>query len=230
MALLNTKFTRADLRGIIRREIMDTGTRWWTDTELNGYIDDWQTSIQDDMELVWGTALATSIASNLTLDTLGGGILRVDAVYWNDKRLVPRTKEELDIINQDWRNALPGTPIVCYQDDSQSFSFYPAPDVIGTVLIHFPRILSFVTDTSTMEIPAWAKYSIKNYGTHRAYLRAGPNQDINKSLKRLKKFKTTVNQYKDLYGNYFPDRYPSLRPGSKYEAAILSPTNITRIP
>src|ERR1700734_3102069 len=71
---LSDLWTAAQLEAACRRELMDpTGALdWsWTSAELQYYINDFQTILQDRFEFVWGSA-TTAIASNTTTDAGGG--------------------------------------------------------------------------------------------------------------------------------------------------------------
>lgn len=222
MALAD-RWSRAKLRAVIRRELLDPQEKWWTDSELDRYISEWQNKLQEDLEFVWATATATTSLSTLTLTAVATDILRLDAVYWNGRRMAGRSKEELDMLSRNWRNAADGVPYVVYQDDAATMSFWPPPEVAGTLVVEYPKVLAFTVDTSTMQIPAWTKYSAKNYCLYRAYSRFGPNQDQDIAMRRRKKFERQVKKFRTMLANIFPQKYLSLRPGGEYEKDILQP-------
>src|SRR5439155_628395 len=122
--------------------LMDPNGRWFSTSELNGYLDEWQQRANDWFEFVWNTATTTVAAigtstnsvgllvpagtASILLSTFIGDALRCDAFYWisnNDTtnkgvRLAARTKQDLDVLIYDWRNVLPADPpLVIYQDD-----------------------------------------------------------------------------------------------------------------
>lgn len=220
---LSDRWTRATLRTVVRRELLDPSGRWFSDAELNGYLDAWQSRLQDELEFCWGTATVTTSLSTLTLTDVATDILRPEAIYWNNRRLVSRTKEELDILDRNWRQYNASTPYVAYQDDLATVSFWPEPSVAGTVVFEYPKTLALATDTSPMSVPAWTRYSAAPYCTFRAYLRFGPNQDANRSGRAKAKFYRQLAKYKSWRAAFFPDKYLSLRPGGAYEKDILQP-------
>jgi hypothetical protein len=205
--------------------LLDLHERWWTDEEIDRYITAWQNRIQDETEVVWssGTLVVGSATSTITLTAIATDILRVDAIYWDKVRLVGKTKEELDLLNRNWRNANPGTPQVVYQDNEATLSLWPTPVATGTLVSEHPKMLTFATDTSTMQVPGWMKYSVVNYCLWRAFSRFGPNQDQNVAARRRARFEKQLRKYKSLLANIFPHKYPSLRPGGGYEKDILQP-------
>lgn len=220
---LSTKWSKAQIRAVLRRELLDPKEKWWSDGELDRYIAAWQDRLQEQFEFCWGSATSTTSLSTLTLTDVAADILRLDALYWNDRRLVGRSKEELDLLNRNWRNASTGTPKVVYQDDLTTLSLWPPPDTAGTLVVEYPKTLSFATDTSTMQVPAWTRHSAKNYCLYRAYSRFGPNQDQRIAARRKAKWDRQLKKYKTMLANYFPHKYPSLRFGGEYEKDILEP-------
>jgi hypothetical protein len=245
---VNYPFNLVTLRNMVRRELLDTGIyvtttstttgRWWTDTELNNYIQDWQDELQERFEFVWGTATVTlgSGTSTIALAAIDPNMMRLDAVYWSSptqpysRRLVGRSIEELDILRHQWRSVFDMyEPRIVYQDDSTRCSLYPPPINTGTAVFEYPKVLNLIADTDLMAVPAWTKYSVNNYCTYRAYLRAGPNQDIAKAMKRKQKFLAQCIRYHALKANIFSDRAPHLKPvnlggfGNNYEGNILNP-------
>lgn len=220
---LTDKWSRAKLRAVVRRELLDPQLKWWSDAELDRYVAEWQNVLQEEVEFVWGSATETTSLATVTLTDIATDILRLDAVYWNDRRMVGRSKEELDMLNRNWRNSDTGTPYVCYQDNDKTLSLWPPPDVAGTLVVEYPKVLSFAVDTSTMQVPAWTRYSVKNYALWRAYSRFGPNQDQNIAARRRAKFEKQLRKFKTMRANFFPCKYISLRPGGEYEKDILQP-------
>jgi hypothetical protein len=148
--------------------------------------------------------------------------------------MVPRTKQDLNVLIRDWRYVLPGDPpLVVYQDDINDIVLWPPPANAGTVIAEYPQKLTFSTDTSTMQIPAWTKYSARDYCAYRAYLRTGPRQDIQKALTYKAAWTRAIYRYRRQWDNYFPERAPSLKPkqpSDAYNIAILNPPYITIIP
>jgi hypothetical protein len=234
----------------------------WPDAELNQYIDEHQQRLQDTYEFVWSVATAivqpvgvtTSTingpsngmlipagTASITLNTFIPNALRCDAFYWITStttfqgiRLAARNKQDLDLIVRDWRYVIPSDPpLVVYQDDINNIVLWPAPAVMGTLIAEFPAKLCFATDTSTMQIPAWTKYSARNYCAYRALLRTGPNQNIQRALTYKKLWLRQYLRYRRMWDAYFPDKYPQLKPTQNtdhYVISILNPPYITIIP
>jgi hypothetical protein len=217
------KWSRETIRTAVRRELLDPNERWWSDTELNQYIDDWQSYLQDECEFVWASNTLVTSSATHTLTNFTPSILRLDHCYWNNSRLSPRFKSALAETDLEWREEAAATPYVVWQPDHERMILWPAPSVNGTLVLEYVQDLAFTDDSTLQSVPAWTRYSSINYCCYRAYLRFGPNQDTNRALRRKARFIKQVTDYKSYLKQYFPDRYPSLRPATSYEARILNP-------
>jgi hypothetical protein len=230
-------WTGVQIEAMVRRELMDpTGTTaWsWNTAEIQLYINDWQNLLQDRFEMVWGssTYIVTGGTSTITLTNVASNMLRLGNIWWNGYRLAGRDKEEIEILERDWRAAQPGVPEAVYQDDINSVSLWPTPDPTSgtttdgtstnTMVFEFPVVTTFNTNTDTMSIPAWTKYSAVNYVCYRAYMRPGPQQDLNRSQRYRAKFVKQGIRIRTMWDQYLPDKPPSLRFGKRYEAGILT--------
>lgn len=221
---LSDRWTLAQIRDSARRELLDTNTRWFSDSELNASISDWQHNLQDEFEFAWGTATFVTSTSTISTTDVATDIRRLDAIYWNNYRLSPRTKIDLEVLYREWKGALAsGAPSTVYQDDSRNLVLWPPLSTSGTLTFEYPRTLTFASDATQMQIPAWTRYSAVPYVCYRAYLRDGPNNSIEAALRYKTKFARQLQLARTFYTNYFPFHYPSLRPGNKYEYDILIP-------
>lgn len=124
-----TVWSRSDFKSVIRREMMDTSTRWFSDNELNYYLDQWLQEIQQEFEFTWGISTLTigtvTSSQTTTIVTSTGTItyktppqlrigtasmvpsmLRNEAVYYNGFRLAGRNLQDLEVGNPTWRGDL----------------------------------------------------------------------------------------------------------------------------
>ena len=208
-----------------------TGTlSWsWSNIELQMYVEDWQTILQDKFEFVWGSS-TTTIGSNTSsygpfefaISTLGTNMLRPGNMWWNNIRLVGRTKEELEIMERDWRAVRNGVPEVAYMSDINTIGLWPPPASAGTLIAEYPASLVFATTTSSMQVPAWTKYSFLDYVVWRSMERPGPNQNLTKAQRRKARLMAKLKRYRTIWENYLPDKAPSFRIGGQYEGDILN--------
>jgi len=160
-------------------------------------------------------------------------MMRVDAVYFihadgtSAGRVAPRAKNDLDAMKRAWRqDSAQLTPIVVYQDDLDSISFWPEPLAAGTLILEYPVNTTMTLDTSTMQIPAWCRYSAKDYVGYRAFARFGATQNLTKAQRYKNKFNNDLKRYRKIYDGYMPQRAEMLRPGRKWAADILNPRNV----
>ena len=246
---LSDFWTAAKLETAIRRQLMDpTGTlAWsWTSLEIQYYINDFQTILQDRFEFVWGSA-TTAIAANTNTDGVTGGalagpyyipitnistsILRPGNMWYATTntgtptwvRLVGRTKEELEVIQRDWREVGTGIPEVAFMADINTLGLWPPPATNGTMISEFPLVILFTnTTTATMQVPAWTRYGFIDYACWRCLERPGPNQNLIKAKRRRGRLEEKLKRYKTIWENYLPDKGMSLRFAGTYEGDILN--------
>ena len=149
--------TREEIRTIVRKRLGETTSAFWTDAELNTYIN------LGCKDIAWrikclrtsGTlALASceanedaAVSAEFVLSTSFSGIYAVNEVYLRRLgedyvRLTPTTREELDIINDAWQSLVgrtytdTGTGDITYNygsttDEPQYYYWSREEDVIG---------------------------------------------------------------------------------------------------
>lgn len=238
---LSDLWTAAQFESAIRRMLMDpTGTlSWsWTSAELQYYIQDFQTILQDRFEFVWGSA-TTAFGSNTNtfgpyefpLTNIADNMLRPGNMWWATAngtgtptwvRLVGRTKEEMEVMERDWREVAIGVPEVAYMSDINTVGIWPPPAINGTMISEYPVTLLFSNTGAAMQLPAWTKYGFLDYACWRALERPGPNQNLTKSGRRRKRLEEKLKRYRTIWENYLPDKAPSFRFGGTYEGDILN--------
>lgn len=244
---LSDLWTVAQFESAVRRELMDpTGALdWsWTSIELQYYINDFQTILQDRFEFVWGSA-TTAIASNTTTDGGGGptgpyilpitsiatNMLRPGNMWYattntgtpNWYRIVGRNREELDMMQRDWREVGTGIPQVAAMLDINTLALWPPPATNGTLISEYPITCLFTnTTTALQQVPAWTRYGFLDYVCWRAWERPGPNQNLTKSMRRRKRVEEKLKRYKTIWENYLPDKGMSFRFAGTYEGDILN--------
>lgn len=215
------KWTLLQLRDSCRRTLADPSARFWSNDELDNYIDEWQQTLQDQFDFVRGTYTATGTVASYTLDTLTPKPTCLDAVYWNGVRLPGVGDYRMDSLDRDWRAAPAGEPLRVVQDDSRSFTLWPAPSTSGTLRLEYPVVTTFTSTGAQMQIPAWTRYTCRHYVAWKALLREGPANNPNKAMRYKRKWERWNNRLRTLWANYFPRRYPTLKPGTAYEYGIV---------
>lgn len=236
---LSTPFTLTEIRAIARRELLDPTGKWWSNDEIDEYINDWNHLLQSQFEFVWGTATLTftntTTQYTFTVITTQGtttypDFMRVDAIYYRNStntstgRLSPRSMSDLDTFQRNWRHdtAQVGIdPIIVYQQDAQSVSFWPPPAGTGTAYFEYPVLSTMTVATDPMAAPAWLRYSATPYVLYRAYARFAATQDLGKATRYRKVWDNQLQLAQRFYDGYFPDRAEMLRPGRKWAGNIL---------
>ena len=222
---LSDRWTRSQYRTMVRRELMDAAGNWWTNTELNSYLDDWQDHVQDDLAFTLGSATASlgTGTATLTLTDVATDIMRPGIVMWQAKELSPMTEQELDVYRRDWRLYADSLPRAWYQNRMREIVLWPGVGTAGTLSMEYPLKMAFAADTSTSELPPWARYSAKDYCAFRAYLRYGPNHSISKAAVYKKRFNLDIKYFLEWKHQYLPERYGALQPGTEYERKLVDP-------
>jgi len=234
---LSDSWTLNQIRTVARRELLDFNGQWWSNAELDQYANDWQHLLQSQYEFVWTTATLTFTDTSTTfvIASVAPNCMRLDAIYYcngtngpvvdtSTGRLSPRTPADLDTMYRNWRGTAAASgipPSIVYQNNAQTLSFWPPPNGTGTVYFEYPVLTTMTTGTSTMQIPAWTRYSVVPYICYRAYSRFSSVQDIPKAVRRRKQWDTKYKWIRKVYDAYFPDKAEMLRPGRKWAGKIV---------
>lgn len=223
---------------MVRRELLDPTGRWWTNDEIDQYTNDWNDTLQTQYEFVWNTATITftDTTTQFALTAIATDIMRLDGVWFcsgsfsgtqtdtSTGRLSPRSMADLDTFQRNWRGTQAATgidPIIVYQQNAQSVSFWPPPAGSGTVYFEYPIAVTMSTHTSTMCAPAWARYSAMPYVLYRCYARFASTQNLGKAARYRKAWERQLQLIQKFYDAYWPDKAAMLRPGRKWAGNVL---------
>jgi len=226
---LSDRLTQAQIAANIRREILDPNSLFISDAELQQYVEDWQDDVQDELELVWGTATFTNTSlTTLTLTDVATDIKRLDAIYWEDRRMLEKSKEQLELeVGRQWREAGTTTePVVYYLENDREIAFWP-PVSTGTaeytLVFEYPKVLTFAATTSTHMLPAWTKYTATTYGAMKVFQRRGALFNSEKFRRYRALFQQQMQRLGVLKQRYFPKRSWSTIPGkTNYEVEMYN--------
>lgn len=220
---LATKPTLAALRTSARNELLDPTGRWWSDTELNSYIEGAQAELQRQFEFVWGSSTTTTNIPFFAIDDAAS--IRMGRVWWNGYQLPIVTTDWLSDHLRAWRYANTSEiPKLAYLWDSGTLGFWPPPSTAGTLVVEYPAALTLSSDTSTLSVPAWTKFAIKDWVGWKAYSRLGPNQDLDRALRRKKRWVMALARFRKNWDAYRAEAAPHLRIGGKHDVAFLEPS------
>ncbi len=246
---LSDKYTLNQLRAVVRRDLFDPAGKWWSNDELNKYINEWQELLQTQYEFVWSTATitqtststTTATATTFTLTNVASNMMRLDAIYLTSNtdtvtvRLSPRSIQDIDTLQRDWRSVLPAPgvpPDIAYQLDAFTFGVFPPPVCTMTYQFEYPDLLTMTHTTTvvgttttvvdgTMAIPAWTRYSVVPYVRWRAFSRFGPNQDVKKAMRAKAAWERQKKWIRRNWDGYLPEKAEMLRPGRRWAGRIL---------
>lgn len=222
-----TKLTRQELRELCERELMDTSNLWWTDAELNNYLDDWQKRVQREHLLIWGSSTQTATGtSTFTLSDFASDIMRPGRLVWNGITLIPKTEQELQALDPLWRlRNVTTSPTVVFQENLDTITVWPpvSGSATSTVSLEYPKEPSFAGDATPMILPAYVKPSAKNYVGFRSFLRRGPNFNNQKAGLYKDKFYSDLELYGIIKRRSFPAHFYTLKPGGSYEKRLSDP-------
>lgn len=114
---------RGQIRNLARKNLGETTAAFWTDAELNLYIDNAGHDIAEKAKCIKANGYLTTVldqaeyhlASNFT------GILSIQEVYMKESgttwmKLKETTRKELDVLHSGWLSAASGTPTEYYED------------------------------------------------------------------------------------------------------------------
>lgn len=228
--MLSTPLTRAALRIRVRRELRDahehivTPKYWWTDTELNEYLNDWMQNLNTHFNIL-NTATTISVGTNTNTITTPSTMLRVAETWWNNTRLLPTTLLRMDTQHPFWREHTmqpQAKPLQVIELDQTRHQLYPTPGQSGVVTIVGPRKLEFTNDSSVCPLPPWMYYSARLYCAAMAYLRAGPNQDLRKASRYKARYDRMIKFYRLMLDGRFASYGVQLKPATNYEGSILT--------
>ena len=133
--------TRLEIRTIARKRLGETTSAFWTDTELNTYINLGCKDVAWRVKCLRGTGtislvscVANTAAAGSTEFTISDSIsdfYAMNEVYFQREstdyvRLTPSSREELDLLNQNWQSLVgythtsTSTGVVTYNYESQT--------------------------------------------------------------------------------------------------------------
>src|SRR5690242_16278838 len=81
---LSTQYTLAQIRAMVRRELLDPDGKWWSNDEIDQYTNDWNDILQSQFEFVWSSATLTftDTTTQFTLSSIASDIMRLDGVWF----------------------------------------------------------------------------------------------------------------------------------------------------
>ena len=140
--------TRLEIRDLIRKRLGETTTSFWSDTELNTWINDACTDLSFRTKCLKSDSYMTSIYNQgeYTLSNEFPNIITFDEVYFHQNseadstasavwmKMVPTSRTEMDKLQAGWKSVSGGIPSKYYWDrEDNLFGFYPIPDTNNAI-------------------------------------------------------------------------------------------------
>lgn len=126
---------RGQIRDLARKSLGETTAAFWTDAELNLYLNVAGHDIADKTKNVKTNSYFTSVLNQSEYSTtLLTNCLSIQEIYFKTggttwTKLEPTDRTTMDNENDGWLSAASGTPIKYIEDMEQKIiTFYPAPD------------------------------------------------------------------------------------------------------
>ena len=133
--------TRLEIRDLIRKRLGETTSAFWSDTELNSWINDGCTDIAFRTKCIPRSIYFTPVLdqAEYTLSDIVPNILSINEVYyktdnltWNKMDSTSRT--EMDILLPGWKSASNGTPYKYYYSREENiFGLYVKPNTTNAI-------------------------------------------------------------------------------------------------
>ena len=207
-----TKLTLSGLRDLARYKLADTTARWWSDAQLALYIDDWQKTINRELNCLHGTATFTTTTQFTTQTSIATDINSIQCIRRAaDTVEIPHlTVYRLNELDRSFRWISGPTPGAWYVEEGK-IGIFPTPSGTATLIAEYITEPVLTGSTDAMTVPAWTKYSVIPYVCYRAYSALGPNFDHNKALKYKNRFEWWMSKFRAVSNKWFAVRPLSLK-------------------
>ena len=166
--------TRLNIRNMIRKRLGETTASFWSDIELNTWINDACKDIAFRTKCIRTNTYMDAVlgSAEYSLSAIFPNILSINEYYYkqdgtNYMKLEATSRTELDALYPGWLSCPAGTPIRYYYDKEENvFGLYPAPDLNG---INWGRAFYTLThidmtlDTDEPQLPDAVQAAVTDY-------------------------------------------------------------------
>jgi len=222
------KPTRAEMIASVRRQLADPTGRWWSDSQLAGYVEAWQTDINNKYEFIVSTATVTMTGSEFNVPTDCQRVTWVLTTATNGTlyTIPPTSESVLSRVSSEWRFEWGYEPGAWVQTTASTIQVWPAQLANRVFEVEYTKKFLLPNDATQVGVPAFCKWHGVCEVMRRAYLALGPNYDLKRSLR----WKARASKWERLIGKIQNSRwgavkYPSLKPSTtQWEAKIVRPS------
>lgn len=177
---------RSEIRDLIRKRLGETTSSFWSDVELNSWINDACTDIAFRTKCIRTNTTFTPVldTEEYVLSTILPYILSINEVYFKADDLtwvkLPATsRTELDINYPGWKSTASGTPFLYYYNREEDiFGLYPGPnstnDITDGCQIYYTKShIDLTDDLSSPQLPENVQPAIADFVTAYGYEQRG---------------------------------------------------------
>jgi hypothetical protein len=193
--------TRGEIRSMARKRLGETSGAFWSDTELNGWINQAGIDLAFKSKSIRTNAYFTTVLGQqeYSLSAIAPNIYAVLDVYFyingtTWKRLKPlANREDLDMQYKGWKNANPAAPYTYLWDREEDlFLLHPKPDASNTgtdyCRIYYDRtFVALSNDSSTPIIPEPLHLALVDWVVSLGYETRGYGDKANDALMKYEK-------------------------------------------
>jgi YHS domain-containing protein len=197
--------TRVEIRNLARKGLGETTAAFWTDLELNGWVDDACDDLafrakcikaNGKMTTVSGTAEYTLLTAYPTLLAVLETYYYINGTTWD--KLDPTSRDKLNSEESGWKSVAAGIPDKYYWSKEENLiGFYPKPNATnaGTnyVEVYYARTHTDITDDAAdPDIPLALHPAIADFVIARGNETRGWGDKAND---RWQKYFTKIHDY-----------------------------------
>jgi hypothetical protein len=202
---------RSEIRDLIRKRLGETTASFWSNTELNSWINDACTDIAFRTKCIRSNVYFTPVAetSEYVLSTVVPYVLSINEVYHKSLgttwiKLTSTSRTELDAIYPGWKSATSGAPSQYYYNREEDvFGLYVKPDATNVgasyCQVYFTKQhIDLTLDTESPQLPENIQLAVCDYVTAYGYEQRGWGDKANdawqKYYSRLKDYQVERNR------------------------------------
>jgi len=180
--------TRSEIRSLIRKRLGETTASFWSDTELNSWINDACTDVAFRSKCLKGVNYFTTITGTgeyaMSALVTAATVLSINEVYYLQngltwQKLEATSRTELDIMNPTWKSTDAGTPQKYYFDREEDiFGLFQKPDTdnAGTSYgqIYYTKAhVDISGDSESPQVPDYLQPAVVDFVVANGYEQRG---------------------------------------------------------
>jgi hypothetical protein len=206
--------TRKQIRDLTRKRLGETTSAFWSDVELNDWINDGGRDVcyRTKCKRTDGYLTTSSGVGEYSLSTYFPALLSIFRIYFYQngsswQKLDPTTEEELDILHPGWKSASSGVPTEYFYDlklNRLGFYLKPNSSNAGTnyARVYYAEDFTNITDDNTEpNIPEFLHVAISDHVVAYGFEQRGYGDKANdawlKYFSRLREWRTESDRERE---------------------------------